>query len=104
MDQIFVWLNSPVGIGMCVGLLTLTYMLLMSINLYLPPILLLSFLVGYIVYYIQKKCGNCSGHIMQDLHNQLMSPEPTAPPPQELPQEPDEEGVVRPSSLTETFY
>lgn len=47
---------SPIGTSIMVGVIILIYMMLMSISVYLPPILLICGLVSYIVYVAQKKC------------------------------------------------
>ncbi len=49
-------INSPVGIGIFAGGLTMVYLTLMSINSHLPPILILGLVVGYMVYYLQTNC------------------------------------------------
>lgn len=51
-------ISSPVSIGIFTASITMLYLILMSINSYLPPILLLSYTVGYIVYSVQKNCQN----------------------------------------------
>jgi hypothetical protein len=58
-NQLTSTLNTPIGIGIFAALVTMVYLILMSINSYLPPVLLLSVTIGYIVYYIQSKCGQC---------------------------------------------
>lgn len=57
--QITNTLNTPIGIGIFSALVTMVYLILMSINSYLPPVLLLSVTIGYIVYYVQSKCARC---------------------------------------------
>jgi hypothetical protein len=52
--------NTPVGIGIFAGLVTMIYLILMSINPYIPPILLLSATIGYIVYHIQNKSSQAT--------------------------------------------
>jgi hypothetical protein len=56
LDAIFGFINTPIGIGVFAGLATMVYLILMSINSYLPPVLLLSLTIGYIVYYVQRNC------------------------------------------------
>lgn len=51
-------IDSPVSIGIFTAGITMLYLMLMSINSYLPPILLLSYTVGHIVYMVQSKCNN----------------------------------------------
>ena len=59
LDQITNTLNTPLGIGIFAGFVTMFYLVLMSINSYLPPVLLMSLTIGYIVYYVQKNCQQC---------------------------------------------
>jgi hypothetical protein len=49
--------TSPIGAGIFAGVITLAYLILMSINAFLPPVLLLSFVIGYIVYRVQSTCA-----------------------------------------------
>lgn len=50
--------NSPMGMSIFAGVVTMIYLILMSINSYLPSVLLLSVGMGYIVYYVQRNCPN----------------------------------------------
>ena|SRR5438552_1523761 len=59
LTTLFGYINTPVGIGVFAGIITMAYLILMSINSYLPPVLLMSFTIGYIVYYVQGNCGRC---------------------------------------------
>jgi len=59
LNYYFDMVNTPIGIGVFAGVVTMLYLILMSINSYLPPVLLLSLTIGYIVYYVQKSCGQC---------------------------------------------
>ena len=52
----FPYIMTPIGVSILVGLTILIYMSLMTISVYLPPILLISIFVGYIVYLSQRKC------------------------------------------------
>ncbi len=56
----FGYINTPTGIGLFAGFMTMFYLVLMSINSYLPPVLLLSLTIGYIVYYVQRNCRQCN--------------------------------------------
>lgn len=46
---------TPLGTSILVGIIIIIYMAMMSISVYLPPILLISVIVGYIVYQSQVK-------------------------------------------------
>jgi hypothetical protein len=59
LTTLFGYINTPLGIGVFAGIVTMAYLILMSINSYLPPVLLMSFTIGYIVYYVQGNCGRC---------------------------------------------
>ena len=59
LSGILDYVNNPIGIGAFAGAVTMLYLILMSINSYLPPVLLLSLTVGYIVYRVQRNCGQC---------------------------------------------
>lgn len=45
--------NTPLRLAIFVAIVTATYLLLMSINPYIPPILILSIAIGYLVYFNQ---------------------------------------------------
>jgi hypothetical protein len=47
---------SPIGIAIYMSLIVFTYLLLMSINSYVPAVLLLSGFVGYTFYNLQQQC------------------------------------------------
>lgn len=55
-DSILGIVNSPIGLGFFAGAMTMVYLTLMSINSYLPSILILSLTIGYLVYYLQRTC------------------------------------------------
>ena len=79
LNSFFQLINSPIGVGVFAGSLTLIYLVLMSINSYLPPILILSTTIGYIVYHFQK---NCPVPINNPL-NQQQPPQQQPPLPQQ---------------------
>jgi len=47
--------KTPLGLSIMVSLGMMVYLILMSYNIYLPTILLLSCGVGYIIYSVQSK-------------------------------------------------
>jgi hypothetical protein len=55
-NSIIGMVNSPIGLGFFAGGMTMVYLTLMSINSYLPSILILSLTIGYLVYYLQRTC------------------------------------------------
>ena len=50
------FLTTPIGVSISVGLSIVLYLYLMSFNVYLPAIVLLSTCVGLIVYHSQTNC------------------------------------------------
>lgn len=50
--------STPLGVSFVVGLVVLIYLTLMSYSIYLPPILILSIIVAWIVYRAQQHCPN----------------------------------------------
>lgn len=85
LTQIFNLTNSPIGIGVFAGVVTMLYLFLMSINSYLPSVLLLSCTIGYIVYYIQNKCGQCQNTATTASSDQTNGTTSTAPVDQGVP-------------------
>ena len=53
---------TPWGLGILVACLILLYLYLMSYNAYIPPVILLSVIIGLIVYQAQSKCYIKSYH------------------------------------------
>jgi hypothetical protein len=49
-------ISSPLGIAVFVAITVLIYLYIMSISIFLPPVLILSIIVGLIVYQAQSKC------------------------------------------------
>lgn len=47
---------SPIKVALYVGCIVMIYLLLMSYSIYLPPILIISVGIGYIVYLSQSRC------------------------------------------------
>lgn len=48
--------TDPIGISVLTGLIIMIYLVLMSYSVYLPAILLISIIIGFIVYQAQSKC------------------------------------------------
>lgn len=48
--------SSPLGAGLLVGLLVMIYLTLMTYNIYLPTIVILSVVMAFIVYQSQQQC------------------------------------------------
>lgn len=49
---------TPLGAGFLVGLIVMVYLVLMTYNIYLPTILILSVVLAVIVYQSQSQCYN----------------------------------------------
>jgi hypothetical protein len=63
--------SSPLWVGLAVGLVMVLYLVLMSINSYLPSVLLISAIVGYFVYYVQSRAQQaCPSMTMIDFQPQ----------------------------------
>lgn len=48
------WWYTPLGLSLIVGLIILLYVSLISINVYLPSVVLISLCVGYLTYRSQQ--------------------------------------------------
>lgn len=59
------YITSPIGISIFIGLIIMFYLFLMSISVYLPPILLISVIVGLLVYQSQSRCIYVNPEIQQ---------------------------------------
>jgi hypothetical protein len=79
-NQFYGTMYSPMGFGIFASGLTIVYLILMAINVYLPPVLLLGGAIGYIIHYVQKHCGNCPNPYYQPYQPPPPYQPPTYPP------------------------